>query len=81
MPTPTVPEALDTGVNPDAISTTPDMRGTKAPKRKMTPAEIAGKMKQANQPPKKYAKGGKVGGASRRADGAAKKGKTRGKFV
>lgn len=31
--------------------------------------------------PKAYAKGGKVGGASKRADGCATKGKTRGKFV
>ena len=28
-----------------------------------------------------YAKGGKIGSASRRADGIAKRGKTRGKFV
>jgi hypothetical protein len=31
--------------------------------------------------PVTYAKGGKVGSASRRADGCATKGKTRGKFV
>lgn len=32
-------------------------------------------------PEKKYAKGGSVGSASRRADGCAKKGKTRGRIV
>ena len=31
--------------------------------------------------PKPFAKGGKVGGASKRADGIASKGKTRGKFI
>jgi hypothetical protein len=31
--------------------------------------------------PKKFAKGGSVGSASKRADGCAVKGKTKGKFV
>ena len=34
-----------------------------------------------DMPPKKMKKGGSVGSASKRADGCAVKGKTRGKFV
>ena len=81
MPTPTVPEALDTGVDPSAIATTPPPPAKPMPKRKMTRPEIAIKMKKAGQDTKGFAKGGKVGSASKRADGIAKKGKTRGKFV
>ncbi len=35
---------------------------------------------KAKPAPKAFAKGGSVGGASRRADGVAKKGKTKGKM-
>ena len=83
MPTPTVPtvpEVLDTGVDPNAIATTPPPVKP-MPKRKMTRPEIAAQMKKAGQDTKGYAKGGKVSSASKRADGIAKKGKTRGKFV
>ena len=82
MPTPTIPEAdaMDTGVDPSAIATTPPP-AKPMPKRKMTRPEIAIKMKKAGQDTKGFAKGGKVGSASKRADGIAKKGKTRGKFV
>ena len=41
----------------------------------------AGAPKPKPRPPVKKAKGGSVGSASKRADGIAKKGKTRGKFV
>jgi hypothetical protein len=52
----------------------------------MTPKEIDEKMKNAGQTgesmmPKRYAKGGSVSSASKRADGCAVKGKTKGKFV
>jgi len=68
-------------INPDAISTTP-MPGKAAPKRKMTRDEIKAQMNKAGQKvPKKFSKGGSVGSASKRADGVAKKGKTKGKFV
>ncbi len=80
MPTPTVPEALDTGVDPSAIATTPPPEKP-MPKRKLTRPEIAIRMKKAGQDTKGYAKGGKVSSASKRADGCAVKGKTRGKMV
>ena len=82
MPTPTIPEAdaMDTGVDPSAIATTPPP-AKPMPKRKMTRPEIAIKMKKAGQDTKGYAKGGKVSSASKRADGCAVKGKTRGKMV
>jgi len=38
-------------------------------------------VKETPQPVKKMAKGGKVSSASKRADGIATKGKTRGRFV
>ena len=74
-------------VNPDALkNATPPPKTTPAPKRKMTPKEIDEKMRKAGQTgesmmPKRYAKGGSVSSASKRADGCAVKGKTKGKFV
>lgn len=71
----------DDAINPDAISTTP-IPGKAAPKRKMTRDEIKAQMNKAGQKiPKKFSKGGSVGSASKRADGCAVKGKTKGKFV
>jgi len=71
----------DDAINPDGISTTP-IPGKAAPKRKMTRDEIKAQMNKAGQKiPKKFAKGGSVGSASKRADGCAVKGKTKGKFV
>ena len=57
-----------------------------APKRKMPPKKVDETMKNAGQTgesmmPKRYAKGGSVSSASKRADGCAVKGKTKGKFV
>jgi hypothetical protein len=74
-------------INPDALKgRTPPPKTEMAPKRKLTPAEIVERMKKVNPPnkpdmPKKYAKGGSVSSASKRADGVAMKGKTKGKFV
>ena len=74
-------------INPDAIKDRmPPPKTPPAPKRKMTPKEIDEKMKNAGQTgesmmPKRYAKGGSVSSASKRADGCAVKGKTKGKFV
>ena len=66
----------------DPMPTTPPPSVPPAPKRKMTRDEIKAQMDRAGQKvPKKFAKGGSVGSASRRADGIAKKGKTKGKFV
>ena len=52
------------------------MRNTEAAPKPARPASAP----MAPMAPKKYAKGGSVS-ASRRADGCATKGKTRGKFV
>jgi len=41
----------------------------------------AGAPKPRPRPPVRKAKGGSISSASKRADGVAKKGKTRGKFV
>lgn len=43
--------------------------------------EVYGPKSTPVAPPKKYAKGGSVGSASKRADGIAQRGKTRGKMV
>ena len=74
-------------INPDAIKDRMPPRETPpAPKRKMPPKKVDETMKNAGQTgesmmPKRYAKGGSVSSASRRADGIAMKGKTKGKFV
>ena len=74
-------------INPDALKgRTPPPKTEMAPKRKLTPEEIADRMKKAGQTgkstaPKKYAMGGGVGSTSKRADGIAMKGKTKGKMV
>jgi hypothetical protein len=53
-----------------------------APKRKLTRDEIKAQMRKAGQKvPANFAKGGSVSSASKRADGCAVKGKTKGKFV
>ena len=43
--------------------------------------EVYGPKSTPVAPPKKYAKGGSVGSASKRADGIAQRGKTRGRMV
>ena len=44
-------------------------------------AAIAISMKKAGKAPKKMAKGGSVSSASKRADGCATKGKTKGRII
>ena len=74
-------------INPDAIKDRMPPRETPpAPKRKMPPKKVDETMKNAGQTgesmmPKRYAKGGSVSSASKRADGIAMKGKTKGKLV
>ena len=43
--------------------------------------EVYGPKSTPVAPPKKYAKGGSVGSASKRADGIAQRGKTRGRMM
>lgn len=61
-----------------SVGATP-MRGGGAGIRFNTTFKKGGKVKKAA--PKKLAKGGKVSSASKRADGCATKGKTKGRFV
>jgi hypothetical protein len=67
----------------DPMPTTSPPATPPAPtKRKMTRDEIKAQMDKAGQTvPKNFAKGGAVGSASRRGDGIAQRGKTKGKFV
>jgi hypothetical protein len=44
-------------------------------------AEISRRSSMGTTKPKKYAKGGSVSSASKRADGCAQRGKTKGKFI
>jgi hypothetical protein len=44
-------------------------------------SEISRRSSMGTAKPKKYAKGGSVSSASKRADGCAERGKTKGKFV
>ena len=50
-------------------------------KQRAMEKEVYGPKAAPVAPPKKYAKGGSVGTASKRADGIAQRGKTRGKMV
>jgi hypothetical protein len=86
MPNPTIPEAdaVDTGVDPKAIATTPPPPAKPVPTRKLTLEELKAKGMDPTERVKRirgYAKGGKVSSASKRADGCAVKGKTRGKMI
>lgn len=67
----------------DPMPTTPPPATPPAPtKRKMTREEIKAQLEKAGQKvPKNFAKGGAVGSASRRGDGVAQRGKTKGRFV
>lgn len=51
------------------------------PSMKMLGMKKGGKVKAKAAPTKKYAKGGSVSSASKRADGIATKGKTKGRFI
>lgn len=60
-----------------------DPEGTKTPK-KPKPAKLGSarlRDEELDMKLKKYKHGGRVSSASKRADGAAQRGKTRGKFV
>ena len=77
----------------DGASVTPGPRkpAMKAPAKKAAPKGIRGGVwtEDSGMPPPqdvdgasvKYAKGGKVGSASRRADGIARQGKTKGRMI
>jgi hypothetical protein len=63
-------------------------KGDMSPETKALPDEVVkppkGIGKSENDmgpPPKKYSKGGSVGSASKRADGCATKGKTKGRII
>ena len=55
----------------------------KAPRKTLmeTIKRVMGSDKTKTKPAKKMASGGKVGSASKRADGCAQRGKTKGRFV
>ena len=87
MPKAPKPKKVDKDVPMDAVNldsvTVPVPSDSEvAPKRPMTRDEIVDKMTKAGQPiPPKYAGGGSVSSASRRGDGAAQRGRTKGRFV
>lgn len=63
-------------------TTRPPTSSITAPTRPLTRDEIRAQLEKAGQKvPKNFAKGGAVGSASRRGDGIAQRGKTKGKFV